>query len=61
MYDPRVVEKFIEIHQQLTALADAESPPVPAPADPRAAATRPRPMPATADIEVLPQLVERRD
>ena len=34
MYDPRVVEKFIEIHAELTALADAETPPVPAPADP---------------------------
>jgi putative nucleotidyltransferase with HDIG domain len=57
MYDPRVVEKFIEIHSELTALADAESPPVPAPAAPApgdAAASDP----ATADIEVVPHLVE---
>ena len=57
MYDPGIVDKFIEIHAALTALADAETPPVPAAADPEpgdAAASDP----ANADIEVLPHLVE---
>jgi putative nucleotidyltransferase with HDIG domain len=57
MYDPRVVEKFIEIHPELTAQADAETPPVPAAAEPvpgDAAVSDP----ANADIEVLPHLVE---
>ena len=33
MYDPRVVEKFIEIHPKLTAALADDTPPVPAPAD----------------------------
>jgi len=58
MYDPRVVEKFIEIHPKLTAALADDTPPVPAPADVPVPGDAARSDPGNADIEVLPHLVE---
>ena len=58
MYDPRVVEKFIEIHPKLTAALAEDTPPVPAPADVPVPGDAARSDPGNADIEVLPHLVE---
>ena len=58
MYDPRVVEKFIEIHPKLTAALADDTPPVPAPADVPVPGDAARSDPGNADIEVIPHLVE---
>ena len=58
MYDPRVVEKFIEIHPKLTAALAEDTPPVPAPADVPVPDDAARSDPGNADIEVIPHLVE---
>ena len=58
MYDPRVVEKFIEIHPKLTAALAEDTPPVTAPADVPVPGDAARSDPGNADIEVIPHLVE---
>jgi putative nucleotidyltransferase with HDIG domain len=59
MYDPRVVEKFIEIHPKLTEMLAAEAvPAATAAAEAPDAGDANAPLPGAADIEALPHLVE---
>jgi putative nucleotidyltransferase with HDIG domain len=59
MYDPRVVDKFIEIHPKLTELLAAEAvPAAPAVIDAPNAGDANAPLPGAADIDALPHLVE---
>ena len=59
MYDPRVVEKFIEIHPSLTEMLAAEAvPAATSVADAPDAGDANAPLPGAADIEALPHLVE---
>jgi hypothetical protein len=58
MYDPRVVEKFLEIQPQLTESLARDTPPVPAPDDVPSPGDAAASDPANADIDVIPHLVE---
>ena len=58
MYDPRVVEKFIEIHPKLTEALAEDTSPAPTPDDVPVAGDDAASDPANADIDVIPHLVE---
>ena len=58
MYDPRVVDKFIEIHPKLTAQLAEDAPEMPTAVDDPAAGDAGPSTPANNDFDVVPQLVE---